>query len=964
MKKAAILMIALLLTLAAPAFSENIQLDYETTDLGILLKWEIPPAVAPLVSDISIGWNLQGETGMPHMVAALPSDRTCLLPIDLEQGETLNARITVIYREGGMRILPGGTQIPGPSFDIPLRASASVADVTETSFLLKGFSVEGGQCDEVRVYDGASLKKLGVVPGGAGDLPVTGLESGTRVLPILLPVLNAPDGLKRGRRTRLPAVSTRPKKEWKLVNKGLRLNGDSPLTNLAWTMRHCASFTDRDGNFVFTFPTADLGWGMGRFNRLLKKWEIRSLSGWTTDHNQPVRPVFDGLFSLRTMEFFTDKSGDTHAVTDCSTASNHMILDIHGNLHDMRYRDGDWDQWIGGVDYGRNRSRPLFNSWGGTGTNWGFAMSDSGVGLLMHTHYTLGSDMHLLADRLDLGAKDIPWQRWGKDGWQPHKDYSHEFIVGNSSDKTNYASPRIAPLPDGSFLVVFEYVPPGKPGMWTALRYEDKASSWLRATSKGWAKDGDFVPVYDDFGEDAQATLKRDGKGKAWMYFVRSGRLLRAGYDEKNLRFGEAEDLGKILAGSRDYFPAYSVAQAPSGELVAAFSSTGYDLSVTGKGVVFVSEEQLSFMGFDYSRKEPYLFFRRGGDLLALKETYTTGELAAADTREYRKIERADADPKWIEVDAQWLNMATHTDGKTRPSYGPGESGRIACTAAGMIVSPHFKVCSVTIFPPGAPQEQGVFWGGFWDFFLFPMAAAVDVKRGRIYVSDCLTNGGGGGILGGRIQCWDISEASRCIFTSPGLGQPRVEEKYKPRVLGGYNWPADMAINEERGVMFVCESLDNKVSVWDVTGDQPKKTGEFGADALRFPQALDIGPDGLLYVLDGYTCRVVVYTQEGVQKRSFSGPGRLPGKLLYPWDLAVDPASGNVFVCDQVNGRISVFKPDGTHLYSWTHFPYDAKQRGGQVPDNSDATGLAFDKRGFLYCGVGSDIIRYKVHGK
>ena len=72
---------------------------------------------------------------------------------------------------------------------------------------------------------------------------------------------------------------------------------------------------------------------------------------------------------------------------------------------------------------------------------------------------------------------------------------------------------------------------------------------------------------------------------------------------------------------------------------------------------------------------------------------------------------------------------------------------------------------------------------------------------------------------------------------------------------------------------------------------------------------------GLIYVVENQSRRVVVVTVEGQVVRTLGSYGSGPGQLRDPMGVAVD-GKGNVIVADDRNNRIVVFHPDGTS----THF--------------------------------------------
>ena len=97
--------------------------------------------------------------------------------------------------------------------------------------------------------------------------------------------------------------------------------------------------------------------------------------------------------------------------------------------------------------------------------------------------------------------------------------------------------------------------------------------------------------------------------------------------------------------------------------------------------------------------------------------------------------------------------------------------------------------------------------------------------------------------------------------------------------------------------------------------------GKPGLDEYSFNRPADIafGPDGSLYVADGYgNSRVVKYTPEGKYITSWGSPGKGPGQFDTVHSVAID-SKGTVFVSDRENNRIQVFDANGKYLKEWNH---------------------------------------------
>ena len=142
--------------------------------------------------------------------------------------------------------------------------------------------------------------------------------------------------------------------------------------------------------------------------------------------------------------------------------------------------------------------------------------------------------------------------------------------------------------------------------------------------------------------------------------------------------------------------------------------------------------------------------------------------------------------------------------------------------------------------------------------------------------------------------------------------------------------------------------------------------GEAGEDEERFnkPTDVEVGPDGSIYVTDGYgNNRVVKLGKDGKFVSAWGTKGTGSGEFDTPHGIAVD-GEGRVYIADRGNSRLQVFDGDGKFLSEWKSdelgrpWGVDITADGNVVvADGGDLTNTAYDRNGALLMTADGDVI-------
>lgn len=219
---------------------------------------------------------------------------------------------------------------------------------------------------------------------------------------------------------------------------------------------------------------------------------------------------------------------------------------------------------------------------------------------------------------------------------------------------------------------------------------------------------------------------------------------------------------------------------------------------------------------------------------------------------------------------------------------------------------------------------------------------AVAVHKGKIYVSDSVSNGvvvfdipaqkasiagdvEGDGQIGkplgidvddlGNLYVADARQKAILIFDPQGKFRNKIAGKDYFDRLSSVTADADgkrVYVVDIGGV----SSTNHRVRVFEgATGKHLFDIGKRGSGEGEFnlPRDVAVAKDGRIYVVDGGNFRIQVFDRDGKFIKTFGSVGKQVGQFARPKEIAIDK-EGNVFVVDTAFGNFQIFTPEGELL--------------------------------------------------
>ncbi|MEJ2365844.1 MAG: 6-bladed beta-propeller [Deltaproteobacteria bacterium] len=157
-----------------------------------------------------------------------------------------------------------------------------------------------------------------------------------------------------------------------------------------------------------------------------------------------------------------------------------------------------------------------------------------------------------------------------------------------------------------------------------------------------------------------------------------------------------------------------------------------------------------------------------------------------------------------------------------------------------------------------------------------------------------------------RIQVFDNTGTFMKAWGQKGTGS------------GSFVLPYDVAVDGE-GNVYVADTGNYRVQKFDANGIYLGRWGQKGGGNgdFAFLSGIAVGPDGAIYTVDAKLNRVQIFDNQGRFLRSWGNKGKGSGSFVAPMGITVD-GSGNVYVADSKMRRVQKFDPQGRFLAAFT----------------------------------------------
>ena len=181
-----------------------------------------------------------------------------------------------------------------------------------------------------------------------------------------------------------------------------------------------------------------------------------------------------------------------------------------------------------------------------------------------------------------------------------------------------------------------------------------------------------------------------------------------------------------------------------------------------------------------------------------------------------------------------------------------------------------------------------------------PTGIAIDRARKLLYVSDTSKLKS----ENHRVRVFDLAgKWLRDLGATEGRSS-------KGDADGQWHFPTYIAVEPSNGDVYVSDTMNFRIQVFDATGKFLRKFGENGDGPGMFARLKGLAFDshGNLYVVDGDHSNVQLFNKQFQPLMFFGGYARKLEYFDIPSGIAIDPRTNRIYVCNEYISRINVYQ--------------------------------------------------------
>jgi len=154
-----------------------------------------------------------------------------------------------------------------------------------------------------------------------------------------------------------------------------------------------------------------------------------------------------------------------------------------------------------------------------------------------------------------------------------------------------------------------------------------------------------------------------------------------------------------------------------------------------------------------------------------------------------------------------------------------------------------------------------------------------------------------------------------------------------------------IAVDENTGYVYVADTEAHRIQKFDKNGGFIKKWGQEGNKPgdIKFPRDVEVDRNGYVYVADTDTERIQIFDPDGNFIMEFQGPQNEVDGPFHPRSVAVNHSTGEIFVAAAYANRIDKFKPfnraEITSKFTWDEISDKPGHRARRDPNDPNTEG-------------------------